>query len=153
VPSARQPSAKPAATIVDATARTRSVIEDLQTRLTAEARTRIPLQQVVATPPDLAEQPESVDDLERELQAYFNRAAPKLGVGSDAASPSQNQLLDELRSRVIDGVVDRILSEWANTRPDAPQCLGVGCEVMDRLIERVLEEFRKAAESPKTGAL
>jgi len=123
VPSARQSAAKPAAAIVNATARTRSVIEDLQARLTAVPPVKSPN--------------ESVDDLEQQLQAYFERATP--------TSP-RSKILDELRSRVIDGVVDRILAEWANPE----QASGLGPEVMERLIERVLDEFRKMTESSKT---
>jgi hypothetical protein len=126
MPSARQPAAKPAATIINATAKTRSVIEGLQARLT-----RTP------EPPPVEE---SVDDLEQQLQAYFERAAP--------AAP-RGKILDELRSRVIDGVVDRILAQWANPELGSPGA-GLGPEVMERLIERVLEEFSTAAESPKT---
>lgn len=131
MPSARQSAAKPAATIASATARTRSVIEDLQARLTADARSRIS-EQPPAQPPE-----ESLDDLEQQLQAYFDRASP--------TSP-RSKILDELRSRVIDGVVDRILAEWANPE----QAGGLGPEVMERLIERVLDEVRKVADSSKT---
>jgi hypothetical protein len=120
MPSARQPAAKPAATIVNATAKTRSVIEGLQARLTR------------APEPPPAE--ESVDDLELQLQAYFDRATP---------TTPRTKILDELRSRVIDGVVDRILAEWAN--PSA----GLGPEVMERLIERVLKEFRTEASNTR----
>jgi hypothetical protein len=133
VPSARQSAAKPAATIINATARTRSVIEDLQARLTVDARARIS----ELPPPQTPD--ESVDDLERQLQAYFERASP---------TSSRTKLLDELRSRVVDGVVDRILAEWANPK----QAGGLGPEVMERLIERVLEEFRKVAESSKSSS-
>src|SRR5579863_6987082 len=118
MPSARQPAAKPVATIVNATAKTRSVIEGLQARLTR------------APEPPPAE--ESVDDLEQQLQAYFNRASP---------TTPRTKILDELRSRVIDGVVDRILAEWANSKPGSLDA-GLGPEVMERLIERVLKEFR-----------
>jgi hypothetical protein len=120
MPSARQPTAKPAATIVNATAKTRSVIEGLQARLTR------------APEPPPAE--ESVDDLEQQLQAYFDRATP---------TTPRTKILDELRSRVIDGVVDRILAEWANPQPGA----GLGPEVMERLIERVLKELSSGASN------
>jgi hypothetical protein len=123
MPSARQPAAKPAATIVNATAKTRSVIEGLQARLTR------------APEPPPAE--ESVDDLEQQLQAYFNRASP---------TTPRTKILDELRSRVIDGVVDRILAEWANSKPGSLDA-GLGPEVMERLIERVLKEFRTGASN------
>jgi hypothetical protein len=98
VPSARQSAAKP--TIINATARTRSAIEGLQAKL---------------NPQEPAS--ESEDDLERELQAYFER----------------NQVRDELRTRVIESVVDKILSEWPGLRQ----------EVIDRLVERVADELRK----------
>jgi hypothetical protein len=136
VPSARQPAAKPAATIVNATARTRSVIENLQARLTADARSNVPGPQPVAEEiPD----EESIDDLEMQLQAYFDRTTP--------ATP-RTKVLDELRSRVIDGVVDRILAEWTNPQSSAHGA-GLGPEVMERLIERVFEEFGKLAEASR----
>jgi hypothetical protein len=103
VPSARQSVAKPA--IINATARTRSAIEGLQARL---------------NPQELNQQdpaPESEDDLERELQTYFEN----------------NGVRNELRSHVIEGVVDKILAEWP----------GLGQEVVDRLVERVANELRK----------
>jgi len=131
VPSARQPAAKPAATIVNATARTRSVIEDLQARLTADARGRVSGPQPVPEEASL----ESVDDLERQLQAYFEHATP---------TSSRTKILDELRSRVIDGVVDRILAEWANPQHQAG---GLAAEVMERLIERVLDELGKQSSA------
>jgi hypothetical protein len=103
VPSARQSAAKPA--IINATARTRSAIEGLQARLNPQE----PNQQDPA--------PESEDDLERELHAYFEN----------------NGVRNELRSHVIEGVVDKILAEWP----------GLGQEVVDRLVERVANELRK----------
>jgi hypothetical protein len=138
VPSARQPAAKPAATIVNATARTRSVIEDLQARLTADARGRAPGPQPVPQQPSN----ESVDDLERQLQAYFERATP---------TSSRTKILDELRSRVIDGVVDRVMAEWAN--PHQPSGGGLAAEVMERLIMRVLDELGELPESRKIGKI
>jgi hypothetical protein len=116
------------------------VIENLQARLAADASGKTseeassppPVQQENA-PVDPGHQ-ESLDDLERQLQAYFEGPAP---------SPSPATILDELRNRVIDGVVDRILAEWANPqRADA----GLRQEVMERLIERVLEEFKNKSK-------
>lgn len=130
MPSARQPAAKPAATIVNATARTRSVIENLQARLTADARAGIPEPQPIRQ----ASAGESIDDLERQLQAYFEQATP---------TSSRSKILDELRSRVIDGVVDRILAEWGE--PQQQPAGGLAAEVMERLIERILEELGKMA--------
>jgi hypothetical protein len=132
VPSAKSPSAKPAEAIVSATAKTRSVIEDLKARLTAEARDPAP-------PSEPEAEPESIEDLERELEVYFERTASRYG-----AAPSRSQLLIELRSHVIDRVVDRILAEWSSLKPGGSP---FGREVMDRLIERVLLEFRRTASS------
>jgi hypothetical protein len=104
VPSARQSAAKP--TIINATARTRSAIEGLQAKL---------IQQDAA--------PESEEDLERELKAYFEN----------------NGVRNDLRTHVIENVVDKILVEWP----------GVRQEVVDRLIERLANELRKtSAPSP-----
>ena len=148
MPSGRQPSSKPAATIVDATARTRSVIENLQARLAADAQDKTdpaappapPVQQENASE-DLGRE-ESLDDLERQLQAYFDRPT---------STPSPAKIPDELRSRVINGVVDRILAEWSNPQSGAGARLRQ--EVMDRLIERVLEEFKnKVNPTPPFGA-
>jgi hypothetical protein len=127
MPSARQPAAKPAATIVNATARTRSVIEDLQARLTADTRARTAEPQPIRP----ASAVESIDDLERQLEAYFERATP---------TSSRTKILDELRSRVIDGVVDRIMASWANPQQQAGG--GLAAEVMERLIMRVLDELQ-----------
>jgi hypothetical protein len=103
--------------------------------LTGESRARIP-------PQPLSQEEESLEDLERQLQSYFERATPE---HSAAATSSRTQLFDELRRRVIDGVVDRILAEWADPQRGHAGT-GLGQEVMNRLIERVFEEFRKMAE-------
>jgi hypothetical protein len=131
VPSARQPTPKPAATIVNATARTRSVIEDLQSRLTADTRSRIPEPQPIRP----ASAVESLDDLERQLQAYFERATP---------TSSRTEILAELRSRVIEGVVDRIMADWA----DPEQKHGaLAAEVMERLIQRILNQLQSKSQA------
>ncbi len=141
MPSARQSSTKPAATIVNATAKTRSVIESLQARLAGESVGSVEPASVV--PQGAASADESMDDLERELQAYFEQSAPSTWSGTASAGPSRTQILDELRSRVIDGVVDRIIAEWSRSQQGMPQSSGLGREVMDRLIDRVLQELGK----------
>ena len=119
---------------MNATAKTRSVIESLQARLAGDTRS---LQPVAALPE--SSPVESMDDLERELQAYFEQSAPitpAAGASRNQLLASRIQLLDDLKDRVIDGVVDRIIAEWSRS-----QSSGLGREVMDRLIERVLEEL------------
>lgn len=118
MPSAKNPAAKPATTIINATARTRSVIEGLQAKLAAER-------------PNQLDDPESIEELERQLQAYFERTS---------LNPSRSPILEDLRKRVIEGAVERILAEWPNSSE-------LGREVMDRLIEHVLREFRRTVGS------
>jgi hypothetical protein len=122
------PSAKtnPATTLADATAKTRSMIESLQAKLSAEAG--------VSAKNGSSE---SIEDLERQLQSYFERTAP-----SDAQAARRSVVLDELRSRVIDRVVDRILADWAD--PNSPSARSaLAQQVMERLTERLLEELQK----------
>lgn len=65
---------------------------------------------------------ETSEQLERELQQYFASSAPPSGV------------LGEIRNRVVDGVVDRILRQWDQGTALEP-------EIIERLIQRVLERF------------
>lgn len=115
MPSAKNSAAKQATAIIDATARTRSVIEGLQAKLTTDRLSSV-------------DDPESIEELEGQLQAYFERTR---------LNPSRSPILEELRNRVIEGAVERILAEW-------PSSSELGREVMDRLIDRVLGEVRKA---------
>lgn len=126
------PKASPAATIVDATAKTRSVIENLQAKLAAEPGGR-PREEI-------GPEQESIEDLERQLQTYFERTAPS---DPSAALQRRSVLLDELRSRVIDRVVDRILADWADPNSLSARS-ALAQQVMERLTERLLEELQKA---------
>ena len=60
---------------------------------------------------------ESPDQLEEQLQQYFERASP------------------DLRGRVVEGVVDRILQQWDGNSLES--------EIVDRLIARVLDRINK----------
>ncbi len=103
--------------ITDAAERTGSLIRDLQSRLRGEQPQR--------------EQPdESPDDLERQLQEYFGSTQPNI--------------LNEIRNRVIEGVVDRILREWDS--PAKGSSTPLENEVITRLIDRVLERLGKASD-------
>ena len=55
------------------------------------------------------------------------------------------QIHADLRSRVVEGVVHRILAEWARRDQELPQSARLGNEIMERLIERVLEQFQELA--------
>ena len=90
---------------------------------------------------------ETEEDLERQLQAYFARVSSPRRTGTSVASSARTHILDELRSRVVDGVAERILAEWACPQPGTAPTLG--SELMERLIERLLEQLRKPAEISK----
>jgi hypothetical protein len=81
--------------------------------------------------PDSGHRSETSDELDRELQAYFS------GSNFSGSNPSQKGALDEIRDRVIEGVVDRIMRAWQN--PQAPRLGALEEAVVAKLIERVLE--------------
>jgi len=155
VPSTKNPSTRPVASIARAAQRTRSVIEDFQTRLTevsqhaglarlgaavATEKEAGPLQR--AAGPGTTEALESEAELERQLAAYFARAGAPTGPAATGGS-DRNKVLEELRARVIDAVVERILADWSSGRLQATSALR--SEVMERLIERVLQQFETGA--------
>jgi hypothetical protein len=148
VPAPKNPSVRTEASIASAAAKTRSAIEGLQEKLSEDAQTSVP--PFVAPVPrralDLAPS-ETDEDLESQLQSYFARASSTPIVGANISSTTRTQILDELRSRVIDGVAERILTEWACPQPGTSPTLG--SELMERLIERLLEQLRKPSEVSK----
>ena len=85
---------------------------------------------------------ESEADLERQLADYFARSgAPASTAPFGVENP--NQMLEDLRRRVIDGVVERILNDWTRGGMEDPGALRK--EVLERLIERVLLQFGSGA--------
>jgi len=65
---------------------------------------------------------ESPEQLEQQLQQYFARTTPSSGA------------LQDIRNRVVDGVVDRIFRRW-------DEGSALDADVVDRLIARMLERF------------
>lgn len=140
--SAKPSSAKPVATLASATAQTQSVIEGLQARLNGEVRTEAQAHVPsisISKARNVIEAQETEEDLERQLQAYFASSCVR------PANLSRTQILDELRSRVVDGVVHRILAEWARREQELPGSAAMGNEIMERLIQRVFEQFQELA--------
>jgi hypothetical protein len=90
---------------------------------------------------------ETSEELERQLQSYFAGASSSPRGGVNVTSSVRTPILYELRSRVIDGVSERILAEWAC--PQVGSSPTIGSELMERLIERLLEQLRKPAEISK----
>lgn len=65
---------------------------------------------------------EGPEELELELEQYFARTAPTEG------------RLAEIRNRVVDGVVERILRQWEDGAVLEP-------EIIERLIQRILDRL------------
>lgn len=107
----------------ETTERAAALLEELRTRLNAE----IPR--------------ENTDDLDRELQAYFS---------TPQATPPQASVLNEIRDRVVEGVVDRIMRAWED--PTAHRSSALEEAVVERLIDRVLDRLGKdPTGSGRTG--
>ena len=145
MPSTRTTSSRPASSLADATAKTRSLVEDLQARLTTRpyaadkpATKMVDVIPAANTRDDI--QYETEEELEKQLQAYFERTMPAVSTRPGVA--------DDLRSRVIEDIVDRLLADWANPQLSAPAA-ALKREVIDRLVERVMEQFQKPGEGPK----
>ena len=107
--SRKSPESRPDPNVSAAAEKASMVIRGLQARLQQR-------------PPDPIE--ESADDLELQLAQYFHRSVPT----------SRLPALNDLRERVIDGVVDRILRQW-----DSHSALESA--IIERLIERLVERL------------
>jgi len=85
-----------------------------------------------------------MDDLDKQLQEAFERQAGKATQHVPATS--------ELRTRVIDAVVDRILQDWGWQEGGGANPLEE--EVIERLVGRVSQRLRSAGAAnpePKKG--
>lgn len=140
---------QPGSSLASATAKTQSVIEGLQARLGAESAQRPHRSATVAASRKKAavetDEEETEEELERQLQTYFARAVDAHPVTTVGGAPRTSPVHDALRTRVIEGVVHRILAEWARHDQELPGGARLGNEIMERLIERVLEQFREVA--------
>lgn len=171
MPSAKSTASRPIPTLADATAKTRSLIEDLQARLTGgegganelEPPRRAPRRETAVTrdvvakdmdanevvAQELVAREETEDDLARQLQAYFDGVTNTQVTASLTRSGANTYTFDEIRARVVDGAVERILAEWA--QPEGGGATGslLRKAVIEGLIDRVLEILHKAAEAEK----
>ncbi len=152
--SAKNSSVRRAESIAKATAQTRSAIEDLKGRLSGEAHDvagRYVTSAFTINRED-SEPQESEEELERQLQAYFERAGAASRRGPNVVPSACPQLLDELRSRVVDVTAERILAIWSCPKPGMSLTVGLGTELTERLVQRILEQLRKPAEVSKSRA-
>jgi hypothetical protein len=110
---------KPEPDIAEAAERTGTLIRGLQSRLLEGAG-------------EVLEKPgETAADLEKQLQEYFTSWPGERTAG---AGP-----LNRIRSRVIDGVAERILRGWEEDGKANPITNPIENEVIERLIDGVLE--------------
>jgi hypothetical protein len=141
VPSSKVPASRPVPSIAKAAQRTRSAIEDLQSRLTQVSGGQ-PMAAGDQTDPPRSEASESEDELERQLQDYFSEhpfSEHEEDSPPSSAAPRRS-IMDDLRKRVVDRVADRILAEWDQNPSGASRRLRD--EVLERLVERVLRSFQ-----------
>jgi len=137
MPTSKSGLGKSASSIATAAEKTRSAIQDLQARLSASQHGSAGAGGSAASK---AGRLETEEELERELAAYFAQADNLEDKGPVRSSASNTPTLDELRRRVIEGVVERILAEWTRDRSDVQVAGVLGNEVMEQLIERVLQQ-------------
>jgi hypothetical protein len=131
VPSSKTPVSGRGAAIATAAERTRSAIEDLQSRLSEVGQQ--------AEPSAQSERSETEDELERQLHAYFSGRTNK--TSALEASPGRRPALEDLRRRVVDRVAERILEDWERSHPGTWNQIRE--EVMERLVDRVLRELER----------
>ena len=110
--------------LTEAAEKTTAVLQGLQSRLSREASGV------------RSAQPEVPDELGRQLEEYF--AAASLPGAADQAAAAG---LDDIRSRVLEGVVERILRGWQE--PSGRLSAGFKDALVERLIERVLDAIHK----------
>lgn len=142
---------QPIPSLASATAKTQSVIEGLQARLSGEPTPRVNRHSASAAAArkrnvvELQEVEETEEELEQQLQTYFARTTVQGTPVPSVTKLSSRQVHDNLRERVIEGVVLRILAEWARHDQELPGGARLGNEIMERLIQRVLEQFQELA--------
>src|SRR5579864_7452163 len=109
--------------LTEAAEKTTAVLQGLQFRLSREAGAR--------TAP-----PEVPDELGKQLEEYFAAAS------HPSATPSV--LADDIRSRVMEGVVERILRTWQE--PAGRLSAAFKDALVERLIEGVMDSLQNQKE-------
>jgi hypothetical protein len=109
---------KSESTLAEAADKTAALLQGLQSRLNGNA--------VVA-------HQETPDELDRQLREYFVAESGKAPSAGDAG------VLNQIHSRVIDAVADRVLASWENG--GSRELGALEKQVIDRLAERILERM------------
>lgn len=109
--------------LTEAAEKTTAVLQGLQSRLSREAEAR--------TAP-----PEVPDELGKQLEEYFAAAA--------LPSATSSVRVDDIRSRVMEGVVEKILRGWQE--PGGRLSAAFKDALVERLIERVMDSLQNQKE-------
>ena len=104
--------------LTEAADKTAALLQGLQSRLNGNAA---------------ISREETPDELDRQLRDYFVAESGKSPNASDAG------VMNQIHSRVIDAVADRILASWE--RGGGRELGGLEKQVIDRLAERILERM------------
>jgi len=109
--------------LTEAADKTAALLQGLQSRLSG----------AVAADKEIVAREETPDELDRQLRDYFVAESGKSPNASDAG------VMNQIHSRVIDAVADRILASWESS---GGRELGtLERQVIDRLAERILERM------------
>jgi hypothetical protein len=110
--------------LTEAADKTAALLQGLQSRLNG---TPVASQEVVP-------REETPDELDRQLREYFVAESGKSPNASDTGG-----VLNQIHSRVIDAVADRILTTWEHG--GGRELGALEKQVIDRLAERILERM------------
>ena len=127
----KNPESKGEPKITEAAQKAGVLIRELQSRLRATAE----LPTSAADGTAARQFDESTDELEEQLQRQFE---------SQSFRSAPNKLKD-IRGRVVEGVVDRIMREWEWSAGGKANSLDN--EVVERLIQRVLERLNGPSDA------
>ena len=109
--------------LTEAADKTAALLQGLQSRLSGS----------VVTDKEIVRREETPDELDKQLRDYFVAESGKSPNAGDAG------VMNQIHSRVIDAVADRILASWESS---GGRELGtLERQVIDRLAERILERM------------
>ena len=109
--------------LTEAADKTAALLQGLQSRLSGS----------VVTDKEIVRREETPDELDKELRDYFGAESGKSPNAGDAG------VMNQIHSRVIDAVADRILASWESS--GGRELGALEKQVIERLAERILERL------------